>query len=52
METKPPSLLAFRLKPPFSEELLKEDIKRIEEFYRSEGFLEAKVSFQGRGRKN
>ena len=52
METKPPSLLAFRLKPPFSEELLKEDIKRIEEFYRSEGFLEAKVSYRVEKDKN
>jgi outer membrane protein insertion porin family len=52
METKPPSLLAFRLKPPFSEELLKEDIKKIEEFYRSEGFLEAKVSYKVEKEKN
>jgi outer membrane protein insertion porin family len=52
METKPPSLLAFRLKPPFSEELLKEDIKKIEEFYRSEGFLEAKVSYRVEKEKN
>jgi len=52
METKPPSLLAFRLKPPFSEELLKEDIKKIEEFYRSEGFLEAKASYKVEKEKN
>lgn len=45
METKPPSLIAFRFKPPYSEEVLKEDIKKIEDFYRSEGFLEAKVSY-------
>ncbi len=45
METKPVSLLAFRLKPPFSEEVLKEDIRKIREFYRSEGFLEAKVDY-------
>ncbi len=46
METKPPSLLAFRLKPPFSEEVLKEDIKKVEEFYKSEGFLEAEISYR------
>ncbi|MFN4319814.1 MAG: outer membrane protein assembly factor BamA [Aquificaceae bacterium] len=45
METKPVSLLAFRLKPPFSEEVLKEDVKKIRDFYRSEGFLEAKVDY-------
>ncbi len=45
METKPVSLLAFRLKPPFSEEVLKEDIRKIKDFYRSEGFLEAKVDY-------
>ncbi|MEW6656155.1 MAG: outer membrane protein assembly factor BamA [Aquificota bacterium] len=45
METKPVSLLAFRLKPPFSEEVLKEDVKKIRDFYRSEGFFEAKVDY-------
>jgi len=45
METKPISLLAFRLKPPFSEEVLKEDVKKIRDFYRSEGFFEAKVDY-------
>ncbi|MFN7065561.1 MAG: outer membrane protein assembly factor BamA [Aquificaceae bacterium] len=45
METKPVSLLAFRLKPPFSEEVLKEDIKKIRDFYYWEGFLEAKVDY-------
>ncbi|RMH81020.1 MAG: outer membrane protein assembly factor BamA [Acidobacteria bacterium] len=45
MQTKPVSLLAFRLKPPFSEEMLKEDIRKIEEFYRSEGFLDVRVSY-------
>jgi outer membrane protein insertion porin family len=46
METKPPSLLALRLHPPFSEEVLKDDIRRLEDFYRSEGFLDAKVSYK------
>ncbi len=45
METKPVSLITFRFKPPFSEEVLKEDVKKLEDFYRSEGFLEAKVSY-------
>ncbi len=44
MELKPRSLLLFRWKPPFSEELLEEDLERIREFYRSEGFLEVSVS--------
>ncbi|MCS7171301.1 MAG: outer membrane protein assembly factor BamA, partial [Aquificaceae bacterium] len=45
METKPISLLALRLKPPFSEEVLKGDVKKIQDFYRSEGFLEARVDY-------
>ncbi|MEJ5338721.1 MAG: outer membrane protein assembly factor BamA [Aquificaceae bacterium] len=45
METKPVSLLAFRLKPPFSEDVLREDVRKIRDFYRSEGFLEAKVDY-------
>ncbi|MFN3947501.1 MAG: outer membrane protein assembly factor BamA [Aquificaceae bacterium] len=45
METKPISLLALRLKPPFSEEVLKEDVNKIRDFYKSEGFLEAKVDY-------
>ncbi len=46
MTLKPPSLIAFRLRSPFSEEILKEDIKNIEEFYKSEGFLDVKVSYE------
>ncbi|MFN3598213.1 MAG: outer membrane protein assembly factor BamA [Aquificaceae bacterium] len=45
METKPVSLLALRLKPPFSEEVLREDINKIRDFYKSEGFLEVKVDY-------
>ncbi|MDW8032145.1 MAG: outer membrane protein assembly factor BamA [Aquificaceae bacterium] len=45
METKPVSLLTLRLKPPFSEEALKEDVRKIKEFYNSEGFLEARVDY-------
>ncbi|WP_245522244.1 outer membrane protein assembly factor BamA [Thermocrinis albus] len=45
METKEPSLLAFRFRPPFSEEILKDDVQKIKEFYKSEGFLEADVSY-------
>lgn len=46
METKPPSLLVLRLHPPFSEEVLKDDTRKLEDFYRSEGFLGAKVSYK------
>ncbi len=46
MTLKPPSLIAFRFRPPFSEEILKEDIKSIEEFYKSEGFLDVKVFYE------
>ncbi len=45
METKPVSLLSLRLKPPFSEDMLKEDVRKIRDFYRSEGFLEAQVNY-------
>jgi len=44
MELKPKSLLLFRWKPPYSSELLEEDVERIRELYRGEGFLEAQVS--------
>ncbi|MEZ0360830.1 MAG: outer membrane protein assembly factor BamA, partial [Hydrogenobacter sp.] len=46
METKPPSLFALRLHPPFSEDVLKDDITRLEDFYRSEGFFDVKVSYK------
>ena len=52
MQTKPPSLLALRLRPPFSEEVLKEDLKKIEEFYRSEGFLEVQTSYDVKKENN
>ena len=52
MSLKPPSLIAFRLRPPYSEELLKEDIKKIEEFYKSEGFFEVKVQYEVKKRDN
>ncbi len=45
METKPVNPFAFRFKPPFSEDVLKEDVKKIRDFYRSEGFLEAQVDY-------
>ena len=40
------NILIFRLKPPFSEEVLEDDIKSIREFYRREGFLEVEVSYR------
>lgn len=46
METKTPNPLALRLRPPFSAEVLKEDVKKIRDFYVSEGFLDAKVSYR------
>ncbi|MEJ7553594.1 MAG: POTRA domain-containing protein, partial [Aquificaceae bacterium] len=52
METKPVSLLAFRLKPPFSEDVLKEDVRKIRDFYHSEGFLEAEVDYSIRKEGN
>ncbi|MFN3813507.1 MAG: outer membrane protein assembly factor BamA [Aquificaceae bacterium] len=45
MTTKSPSLLALRFHPPFSEDVLKDDIKKLIEFYRSEGFLDAKIAY-------
>ncbi len=51
MQTQDRNIFIFRLKPPFSEEVLKEDIERIREFYRSEGFLEVEVSYKVK-RKN
>ncbi len=52
METKPVSLLSLRLKPPFSEDILKEDIRKIRDFYRSEGFLEVEVDYSIRKEGN
>ncbi|MDW8066058.1 MAG: outer membrane protein assembly factor BamA [Aquificaceae bacterium] len=45
METKPPSVVTLRFKPPFSEDVLKEDVKKIVDFYKSEGFLEVKADY-------
>ena len=46
METRDRNIFIFRFKPPFSEEVLREDVERIREFYRSEGFLEVKVDYR------
>ena len=46
METQDRNIFIFRLKPPFSEEVLREDVERIKEFYRNEGFLEVKVDYR------
>jgi len=43
METEERNLLILRLKPTFDEDLLREDTKKIERFYRDEGFLEVQV---------
>ncbi|QID33254.1 outer membrane protein assembly factor BamA [Pampinifervens florentissimum] len=52
METKPVSLLAFRLKPPYSEDVLREDLRKVRDFYRSEGFLEAEIDYSIRKEGN
>ena len=46
MKTEDRNILFLRWKPTFSEEVLKEDIKTLRQFYRNEGFLEAKVSYR------
>ncbi len=46
MQTQDRNIFIFRFKPPFSEEILKEDIERIREFYKREGFLEVKVDYR------
>ncbi len=46
MELKEKNILLLRWDAPFSEELLKEDIERIKEFYKSEGFLEVQVDYK------
>jgi len=46
MQTEDRNILIFRLKPPFNEDILKEDVERIREFYKAEGFLEVKVDYK------
>ncbi len=46
METKSRNIFLFRWKPPFNRDTLEEDIKKLEEFYKSEGFLEVKISYE------
>lgn len=46
MELKEPNIFLFRLHPAFSKDLLEEDIEKIKEFYKSEGFLQAEVSYR------
>jgi len=43
MELKEPNYLLFRFKPAYSPQILEDDLKRIEEYLKSEGYLEAKV---------
>jgi len=45
METQDRNIFILRLKPPFSEEVLREDIRKIRDFYRREGFLEVKIDY-------
>ncbi|MCS7083382.1 MAG: outer membrane protein assembly factor BamA [Aquificaceae bacterium] len=45
MQIRNPNPLFLRFSTPFSEEVLKEDVAKLQEFYRSEGFLEARVSY-------
>jgi len=46
METEDRNIFILRLKPPFSEDVLKDDIEKIREFYKSEGFLEVKIDYK------
>ncbi len=46
METEDRNIFVLRLKPPFSEEILKDDIEKIKDFYKREGFLEVKVNYE------
>ena len=46
MKLKEKNFLLLRWEAPFSEELLKEDVERIKEFYESEGFLEVQVNYE------
>ncbi len=46
METKSRNIFLFRWRPPFNKEVLEEDIKRLEEFYRNEGFLDVKIRYE------
>lgn len=46
MKIKEKNFLLLRWEAPFSEELVKEDVERIKEFYESEGFLEAQVDYE------
>lgn len=45
LSLKEPNIFLFRLHPAFSDEILKEDVEKVKEFYRNEGFLEAEVSY-------
>jgi len=46
METEDRNIFVLRLKPPFSEDVLREDVEKIKEFYKREGFLEVKVDYK------
>ena len=45
MRTQDRNIFIFRLDPPFNEEVVKEDVESIREFYKSEGFLEVRVDY-------
>ena len=46
METKSRNILLLRWKPPFNKEVLEEDIKKLEKFYKDEGFLDVKIDYR------
>ncbi len=45
IQTQDRNIFIFRNKPPFHPEVVEDDAKQIEEFYKSEGFLEVRVSY-------
>ena len=46
LKTEDRNIFLFRWKPTFSEEVLKEDIETLKEFYKDEGFLEVNISYK------
>ncbi len=46
METKSRNIFLLRWKPPFNREVLEEDIRKLKEFYRDEGFLDVNIRYE------
>lgn len=43
MKTQPMSIIFFRWHPPFSKEVLKEDLQRLKRFYENHGFFDVEI---------